>query len=642
VYRPSPLGREDLTDVGLDDMGLIGDLTAAEALAHGQEVVPAVIDLTKLSAHEILTRLHDAPQNKFLRRVFINEWPDLARELNSVTVATARDDGLRDKIVQITKLDARVVRYVLDTAGGNTHIANAFAWAWPGRVDADHREEAVREGLRGMSVKSIRDYDLFAEVARLSGRTEHEVRSLLNAPHGRSLLKNVMLGEAWLGTAPDPGGGRAEVEDRGGERRSTTASATDGAVAIPSRLTTREGFKKAALREVEAFYKAGGTRAQLEACWVDSDLDPEPPPPPEAVKPAPPRPPPPPVSARARAPEARSAPLAAPSKKAAANRNTPVEPPAPRMHHDPVTAQDWKDAVIAHASQRAAKPMPTPTVALPPPLLDAYRDRRLAVLFGSGLSLGVPGNFPRWDELPHRFLDHVASQGVWDQKRIDAKRGSFPPGLPLEEMLSELDVIKTALKRIRKYQAALNAVFRPTDAAPGDVHRALVALDVAVLATTNYDQLLEHAEGSPVRAAYTWKDSDKAFSDVGENRKVLFKIHGSAEHEDSVVMTRREYDEAARDASYRRIMSHLLQERTFLLVGYGINDPLDLDFVFGLNAGAFGVAARTHYALMHKSVSQTDRDRWQREMNIQVVEYDDHRDLPAILRVLAKSPRNPP
>src|SRR5262249_2387047 len=129
---------------------------------------------------------------------------------------------------------------------------------------------------------------------------------------------------------------------------------------------------------------------------------------------------------------------------------------------------------------------------------------------------------------------------------------------------------------------------------------------------------------------------------IQDGRKVLFKIHGTAEDDDSIVMTRAEYDKAAADLPYQRTMSYLLQSHTVLLVGYGINDPFDLDLVFGLNTAAFGSAARTPCALMHKSVSPTDRDRWLRDMNIQVVPYEDHGDLPAILRALATTTPNPP
>ncbi|WP_438022678.1 SIR2 family protein [Sorangium sp. So ce233] len=302
----------------------------------------------------------------------------------------------------------------------------------------------------------------------------------------------------------------------------------------------------------------------------------------------------------------------------------------------PPAAATTVETVVVAASPLAPAIAPEPAFLFPPPLLEAYRRNKLAVLFGSGLSMAkdVAGNFPRWNELPERLLDQAEKQGVWSQIQIEAKRKFFRGGhLPLEGMLSELDSLKTALRGARKYQVVLNDIFRPRTAAPGEVHRALVSVGVDVLATTNYDSLLEHVESPPVRAVYTWKDSDKALSDIEDGRKVLFKIHGTAENEDTVVMTRAEYAQAAALVPYQRAMSFLLQSYTFLLVGYGVNDPLDLDLVFGLNASAFGSAARTHYALV-KDASANDRDRWQRELNIQVVSYPDHGDLPGILRAL--------
>jgi SIR2-like domain len=162
-----------------------------------------------------------------------------------------------------------------------------------------------------------------------------------------------------------------------------------------------------------------------------------------------------------------------------------------------------------------------------------------------------------------------------------------------------------------------------------------------VVATTNYDLLYEAADPPPGRKVYTWRESTDALGYIQAKRKVLFKVHGSAESESTVVMTRREYDEAAKEGPYQRIMSHLLQSYTFLLVGYGMNDPFDLDLLFKLNSKAFGEAGRPHYVLMRKKEADPHRDRWQKEMNVHVVEYDDHGALPTMLRTLAGVKPNP-
>ena len=280
--------------------------------------------------------------------------------------------------------------------------------------------------------------------------------------------------------------------------------------------------------------------------------------------------------------------------------------------------------------------------AFPPPLVEAYAKRNLGILVGSGLSLaqGVGGDFPKWSELPRRFLDRIRALGLRDQDWVARKEASLQGRLTLDDMLAELDVLKVPLEDGRKYQVAVNAVFRPRTAAPADVHHALVDLDVNLLATTNYDELIEET-GGPRRSLYTWQESDRALSDIADGRRVLFKIHGNAAEANTLVMTRREYNDVSADTRYQRILGQLLQTHTFILLGYGISDPHDLDLILRNNTMAFGEATRTHYALLRKDAAAPHVERWQKEFNIQVIPYDDHADLPAILRALGGTRPNP-
>ncbi|MFE8603750.1 SIR2 family NAD-dependent protein deacylase [Archangium violaceum] len=154
--------------------------------------------------------------------------------------------------------------------------------------------------------------------------------------------------------------------------------------------------------------------------------------------------------------------------------------------------------------------------------------------------------------------------------------------------------------------------------------------------TTNYDSLLERFQEAQHRQAYTWKESDLALNDLKSGRHVLLKVHGTAERHDTVVMTESEYRDVRSNPSYRAVLGHLLQGYTFLFLGYGMNDPLDLDLVLKWNAEAFKSAARRHYALL-KDPSDSDRDRYEREYNVRVIAYSDHAQLPAILEELQRT-----
>ncbi|HEX5751249.1 MAG TPA: SIR2 family protein [Archangium sp.] len=283
----------------------------------------------------------------------------------------------------------------------------------------------------------------------------------------------------------------------------------------------------------------------------------------------------------------------------------------------------------------------TMSVPFPKPVLEAYRSQSLAFFIGSGLSLGrdVKGNFPTWAQLPHRLLDVCARLDSLDAQVIQTRRGLFTGRMRLELMLADLGSLRAALDR--DYQKALNDIFRPADAAPGAAHQAVARLGVRAILTTNYDPLLERLQEARHRQPYTWKESDLALNDLESGRHVLLKVHGTAERFDTVVMTESEYRDVRSNPSYRAVLGHLLQGYTFLFIGYGMNDPLDLDLVLKWNAEAFKSAARRHYALL-KDPSDTDRDRYEREYNIRVIPYNDHAQLPAILEELQRGTAGQP
>jgi hypothetical protein len=204
--------------------------------------------------------------------------------------------------------------------------------------------------------------------------------------------------------------------------------------------------------------------------------------------------------------------------------------------------------------------------------------------------------------------------------------------MSLEQMLSELGSLRTDLGR--NYQAALNAIFRPSDATPGIAHQMVAKLGVQAVLTTNYDQLLEHVHEAPSRQVYTWKEASHALEDLKSRRKVLLKVHGTAERHDTVVMSEIEYRDARSNDSYQSVLRYLLQNHVFLFIGYGMNDPLDLDLALKHNAEAFRNAAHEHYLLL-RNPSDADGDRYERDYNVRVIPYSEHAEVPEFLTRLA-------
>lgn len=107
-----------------------------------------------------------------------------------------------------------------------------------------------------------------------------------------------------------------------------------------------------------------------------------------------------------------------------------------------------------------------------------------------------------------------------------------------------------------------------------------------------------------------------------------------------MVMSESDYKHARSDPSYQAVLRYLLQDHVFLFVGYGMNDPLDLDLAFRGNAEEFKSATRRHYLLLRKPTEEA-RDRYDREYNVRVIPYAEHSEVPEILARLEMSKSAP-
>src|SRR5579884_2877211 len=106
-------------------------------------------------------------------------------------------------------------------------------------------------------------------------------------------------------------------------------------------------------------------------------------------------------------------------------------------------------------------------------------------------------------------------------------------------------------------------------------HRALVDLDLRVLFTTNYDELIEAAYVEAAKSLRVSVSEEEFIAHRGSRpERHLIKLHGSIDQLDSVVLTRRDY---ARARGERHEMfghlRHELSDASFLFVGFSLSDP---------------------------------------------------------------------
>lgn len=164
-------------------------------------------------------------------------------------------------------------------------------------------------------------------------------------------------------------------------------------------------------------------------------------------------------------------------------------------------------------------------------------------------------------------------------------------------------------------------------------HTALVRLDLPLLFTTNYDELIEAAyldAGRPLRVSIT--EAQFKARRAEKPQRHLVKLHGSIDQPDTIVLTRLDYARARADRT--EMLSSLRSEMAdtaFLFVGFSLSDPNfnlihdDIRLVYGMNLPAsYTVQGRRNPI----------KERYLRSLGVNTVWLDSWNDLPEFLTLI--------
>ena len=106
-------------------------------------------------------------------------------------------------------------------------------------------------------------------------------------------------------------------------------------------------------------------------------------------------------------------------------------------------------------------------------------------------------------------------------------------------------------------------------------HDKLVELELPILFTTNYDNLIERAYTHHGQNLTVSSTAEEFIAHLRSNPEThLIKIHGSIDVPQTVVLTRDDYARARLER--RRIYRHLqfdMEQTTYVFVGFSLSDP---------------------------------------------------------------------
>jgi hypothetical protein len=209
------------------------------------------------------------------------------------------------------------------------------------------------------------------------------------------------------------------------------------------------------------------------------------------------------------------------------------------------------------------------------------------------------------------------------------------PTADVEEFLADMDFFRQALGVESYYPRAIFDAFAPAVRSPGRANRLVFRLPVGCVITTNYDLVLNHAAPSGT-ATFTWKEARQAREYLARAEGALaplVKIHGCASRPDTVVLTQSEYNVLQADKAYGSMMRSVFESMAVLFLGFGLNDPLDLDIALDA-ANHAGAAQGDKFALLPKAQAGAVRQRFPA---INVIEFDEPAEVPAAIGALIRA-----
>lgn len=196
--------------------------------------------------------------------------------------------------------------------------------------------------------------------------------------------------------------------------------------------------------------------------------------------------------------------------------------------------------------------------ALPPPLLDALLEGRVLPLIGAGFSLNAilpeGRSMPTWANLGEELAAEVTYLG---------------PGADPLEAVSAYAAEHGRQALVARLRKSLQEGYSE----PGSAHLAFAELPFDVVATTNFDILLEAAYTQVGRPLHLVTREDQLALQYPRTAVSVVKAHGDLNNEPVLVATEEDYDEfLLRRPLLATYLGNLLITRVGLLIGYSFSD----------------------------------------------------------------------
>jgi len=273
---------------------------------------------------------------------------------------------------------------------------------------------------------------------------------------------------------------------------------------------------------------------------------------------------------------------------------------------------------------------------IPPDLIKEIANRNCIAFAGAGISQGA--GLPGWPDLLRQMLDWYEKDG---KKLTDRDE--------LEEYIKKGDLLLVAQEMRERlgdnnFCDFMRDKFLDPKLKPTVSHNLLAKIPFAAIITPNYDKLMESSCTKfygVEQHKFTHSDAAGLQRAMGDDRFYIFKSHGTIDDISTVILGKKDYRNIMHNnQAYQIYMQSIINNKTLLFIGFGLNDP-DMDMIMDELDIAFKGYARKHYALMNSAeIKSIKQKQLENDYNIQIIPYMPsalhHPEVEAFLEDLAR------
>ena len=251
----------------------------------------------------------------------------------------------------------------------------------------------------------------------------------------------------------------------------------------------------------------------------------------------------------------------------------------------------------------------------------AINNNSFGIYVGAGLSVGA--GLPNWKTLLEDLIKMIEAETSTPKDRVNELRKLIND--PTKYLLLAEEIRESLSDDLNIY---IKEKFDDRGIKPTKAHELAVSLKSKFVVTTNYDTLLEkafiktHLEEFP--NVLTYEDASAINYNLWNDEYFILKAHGDAKNAPkNIVLTEKDYRKIIHQTyGYQSVLHTIFSSCTILFLGASLTDP-ELLLLLGFIHNIFHGGSPHHFALMDKDkITKTEIDRWRKDYNIHIIEYD--------------------